>query len=172
MRTLWCLTVILVLSASAVRAQVQERKLLDRLLEPNMSLQNSAQNKVFTPSGTTVTKQAQVKSFYVSERPPEPTFTNVRAYHAPTFDLRKHRFTPAPAQFVTTSNVIPRTQTPYSTASYREVKRLAESDRIVEAPIYPDSKPFLAKGKSQKALSQQDRPLTIDQVRDLLNKNK
>src|SRR3954462_11527221 len=34
-RTLWCFTAVFVLGASAARAQMQERKLLDRLLEPN-----------------------------------------------------------------------------------------------------------------------------------------
>ena len=37
---------------------------------------------------------------------------------------------------------------------------------------FPGTRPFLVQGKSQKALSQQDKPLTIDQVRELLNKNK
>lgn len=32
--------------------------------------------------------------------------------------------------------------------------------------------PFLDRGKSQKALSARDKPLTIEQVRELLNKNK
>jgi hypothetical protein len=34
------------------------------------------------------------------------------------------------------------------------------------------NRPFLGQGKSQKALHSQDRPLTIDEVRELLNKNK
>jgi hypothetical protein len=40
------------------------------------------------------------------------------------------------------------------------------------ASDYPGTRPFLAHGKSQKALSAQDRALTIDEVRELLNKNK
>ena len=37
---------------------------------------------------------------------------------------------------------------------------------------FAGNRPFLGQGKSQKALSAQDRPLTIEQVRELLNKNK
>jgi hypothetical protein len=34
------------------------------------------------------------------------------------------------------------------------------------------SRPFLAEGKSQKALRTKNKPLTIEQVRELLNKSK
>ena len=37
---------------------------------------------------------------------------------------------------------------------------------------YADNRPFLGKGKSQKSLHAQDKPLTIEQVRELLNKSK
>jgi len=37
---------------------------------------------------------------------------------------------------------------------------------------YAGNRPFLDKGKSQKSLSAQNKPLTIEQVRELLNKNK
>ena len=42
------------------------------------------------------------------------------------------------------------------------------------APIreYADNRPFLRKGKSQNSLHAQDKPLTIEQVRELLNKSK
>jgi hypothetical protein len=42
----------------------------------------------------------------------------------------------------------------------------------VDARIFAGNRPFLDQGKSQKALSRQNPPLTIEQVRELLNKNK
>jgi len=41
-------------------------------------------------------------------------------------------------------------------------------------PVAPfaGNRPFLGQGKSQKALSAQDTPLTLEQVRELLNKSK
>jgi hypothetical protein len=37
---------------------------------------------------------------------------------------------------------------------------------------FAGNRPFLAQGKSQKSLHAHDQPLTIDEVRQLLNKNK
>jgi len=37
---------------------------------------------------------------------------------------------------------------------------------------YAGIRPFLDQGKSQKSLSAQNKQLTIEQVRELLNKNK
>ena len=46
------------------------------------------------------------------------------------------------------------------------------NDRAIATGNFTNSRAFLDKGKSQKALSQQSKPLTIEQVRELLNKNK
>ena len=44
---------------------------------------------------------------------------------------------------------------------------------IVERILaFAGERPFLAEGKSQKWLHAQDHPLSIDEVRELLNKNK
>ena len=49
--------------ASAASAQEQEGKLVDRLLKPNMSLVNSAQNKQFEATEFSVTKRVRSKSY-------------------------------------------------------------------------------------------------------------
>ena len=170
-RSLLLSTAILVLGTFTAAGQDQERKLFDRLLRPDMSLQNNAQNKQFTAVGSTTTKQARTKSFYVTERQPEKAFTEPRKYHTPTFDLRKPRYV-APEAKLTTRTTIAKANVPYSTPSYRGVKSAPAADKITETSSFPETRPFLVKGKSQKALSAQDRPLTIEQVRELLNKNK
>jgi hypothetical protein len=48
----------------------------------------------------------------------------------------------------------------------------SESGETTAAREYPGVRPFLGKGKSQKALQAQNKPLTIEQVRELLNKSK
>ena len=70
------LLVSAVLSATIItaHAQQQEQKLLDRLLKPEMSLENSAQGKQFTAGGATIGKQARTKSFYVRYRRAEKQF--------------------------------------------------------------------------------------------------
>src|SRR5262249_47966596 len=47
-----------------------------------------------------------------------------------------------------------------------------ESGQAISGIQSLDRRPFLVEGKSQKAISQHDTPLTIEQVRELLNRNK
>ena len=47
-----------------------------------------------------------------------------------------------------------------------------ENGSNLAAAPFAGNRPFLGRGKSQKALSARDTPLTIEQVRELLNKNK
>ena len=47
-----------------------------------------------------------------------------------------------------------------------------ENGSSLPAAPFAGNRPFLGRGKSQEALSARDTPLTIDQVRELLNKNK
>jgi len=55
---------------------------------------------------------------------------------------------------------------PYATQSARE------NGKNVPGTPFAGSRRFLVQGKSQKALNARDTPLTIEQVRELLNKNK
>jgi hypothetical protein len=52
------------------------------------------------------------------------------------------------------------------------VRGATEAGRVMATSDFAGKRPFLGQGKSQKALSQQDQPLSIEQVRELLNKNK
>jgi hypothetical protein len=49
-----------------------------------------------------------------------------------------------------------------------------ESTTTPGTPVreYAGNRPFLDRGKSQKSLDAHDKPLTIEQVRELLNKSK
>ncbi len=88
-------------------------------------------------------------------------------------------FKPRHAQFGTTSanlntrGRIPNADVAYPTPGFAGVKPMRGGDKAVESFAFAEgSRPFLVRGKSQKALSQQDTPLTVEQVRELLNKNK
>ncbi len=48
----------------------------------------------------------------------------------------------------------------------------AGSERSAPGREFAGNRPFLDEGKSQKSLNHQEAPMTIDQVRELLNKNK
>jgi hypothetical protein len=52
------------------------------------------------------------------------------------------------------------------------VRAAPESTTTAAVREFPDNRPFPGRGKSQKALQAYNRPLTIEQVRELLNKSK
>jgi hypothetical protein len=159
------LVVAFCLVGSMARAQEQERKLVDRLLEPNMKLENSQQNKQFTGGGTVTPKSASTRSFYVSNRELTKTFADTR--EAGTRSYSSHQFATKAANLPPP----PRTQT-YATAKARNISAARESFTRYDSRQYAGSRAFVEQGKSQKALHQQDHPLSIDDIRELLNKNK
>ena len=151
--------------ATASYAQEQERKLVDRLLSPNTKLANPDQNKKFTGGSETPTRSAATKSFYVSEKNLSKTFVVDRS--APTTSFRTRNYSTQAAVMPT----LPPTRT-YQTKQARDISRSAHSTKKYATRDFTGNRPFLEQGKSQKALHAQDRPLTIDEVRELLNKNK
>ena len=161
------LTLCLIAGASA---QEQEKKLIDRLLKPDTSLQNSMQEKQFVARGSTISKQARTKSFHVPARPVEKNFA-AGSFRTREFGTKTSRYQNAQAR-LTPRTKVAKVDVPYSTTSYRDVEPAREAGKAAEVPDFSGTRPFLIEGKSQKSLSRQDRPLTIDQVRELLNKNK
>ena len=152
--------------ATASYAQEQERKLVDRLLNPDAKLSNSDQNKKFTGgSDAAATRSFSTKSFYISEKKLTKSFVADR--QAPTNTFSTHDYTTKPA----TLPAAPQMKT-FQTKSAGKVSPNAYSTKTYATRNFAGNRPFLAQGKSQKALHQQDRPLTIDEVRELLNKNK
>jgi hypothetical protein len=157
---------------TATSAQEQERKLLDRLLRPDMTLANPAQKKQFVAGAGRVDRRASLRSFYP---PGKSVMTPSR--HPVIFATND--FTPRRTQPASTTrsfpNGPPRTEpnSRYVAAAANVAQAAPESDRPgVNGTAFSGSRPFLGRGKSQKELSAHDTPLTIDQVRDLLNKNK
>lgn len=144
--------------------------MLDRLLKPDMSLENSEQGKQFVAGGATLTKKVPTKTFYVAERKAEKGFWNTRSVAPKEFQTNA---APDGAKTAATGTKtrLAKVDVPYKTSAYT-TRTSSDADRLVPTPDYAGNRPFLVKGKSQKSLSAQDRPMTIDQVRELLNKNK
>jgi hypothetical protein len=163
---------LLCLSTTAARAQEQERKLVDRILKPDMTLENSAQNKQFAVGGTSApAKRLRLPLFSFLQRSPAKAYGGVRNFETKKFQARnsaeQNRAANLPARSVRDTNKA------YSTAEYSRVRAASDAHKSVYvAEVNDSNREFLVHGKSQKALSAQDRPLTIDDVRDLLNKNK
>ena len=159
------LTLAFLALATVSYAQEQERKLVDRLLSPNTKLANPDQNKKFVGGVEAPTRSAATKSFYVSEKNLSKTFVADRS--ARTTSSRTRSYSTQAAVVPT----LPPTRT-YQTKQARDVSPSAYSTKKYATRDFGGNRPFLEQGKSQKALHAQDRPLTIDEVRQLLNKNK
>jgi hypothetical protein len=157
--------------ASATSAQEQEGKLVDRILKPNMSLVNSAQNKQFDATEFSVAKRAHLKSFYTPDRLPGKSFAAGRAFSPREFAVRHSRAGDTTAN-ISTRSQLPKTGMVYVASAPDGARVAPESGRSVAVASFAGNRPFLGRGKSLKALSARDTPLTIEQVRELLNKNK
>jgi hypothetical protein len=164
-------SVLLLAAAPCLQAQDQERKLVDRLLKPKMTLQSSEQNKKFIADGTSINKKASVDTFYVQKKPTSKTFSKKGEFSTRQFDSRpfhgNRRAFENPSQLA-----VGNSRLAYPTQTARGPRDAPQSDKKVASRAYAENRPFLDQGKSQKSLNRQNAPLTIDQVRELLNKNK
>jgi hypothetical protein len=165
------LFVSLLTALSCLRAQDQERKLVDRLLRPDMTLQNSEQKKKFIADGASINKKATVGTFYVGKKSNSKTFSGGREFSAQQFNSRA--FHGSRSTFETSSQqALGNSRLAYPAQSARGLRNAPQSNKKVASHTYAENGPFLDQGKSQKSLNRQNAPLTIDQVRELLNKNK
>ena len=163
---------LLTAALCCVHAQDQEKKLLDRLLKPDMTLQNDAQNKKFVGDGSaSINKRAHVGSFYVHQKPSSKSFSGTRDFSTTQFYSQTYRGG-RPAHEVSSQQTLTNSKAPYANQTARGVRDASQSGKKVASRAYAGNRPFLDEGKSQKSLNRQNEPLTIEQVRELLNKNK
>lgn len=161
----FALVIALCLAAPFARAQEQERKLVNRLLEPNTTLENSQQDKKFNGANSVTTAAASSHRFYVTERKLSQDFAGTRQFVTAAASSRS---------FGTRSANLPppsRTRT-FPAGDARDVSSARESSSRYDTRSFAGNRRFLGRGKSQKSLHAQDHPLSIDDIRELLNKNK
>ncbi|MDQ2824960.1 MAG: hypothetical protein M3R29_05885, partial [Verrucomicrobiota bacterium] len=168
-----CLALCFFLAAPGlVTAQEQERKLVDRLLRPDTSLQNPSQDKKFIADGAPIDKRAPVGTFYLQQKPKPKGFSG-GARDFPTQRM-------SPPSFIGSSGPKKFSSIPaasdsrrvFSTSRATDVKPVHDAKKMTSTRDFSGSRPFLDRGKSQKSLDQEKPSLTIEQVRELLNKNK
>jgi hypothetical protein len=164
-----CLLVLIALSG--VHAQDQESKLVDRLLRPDTTLRNNAQNKQFVADGASVNKKATVGTFYVQKKSNSKSFTGTRGFSAQQFNSQSFHGARS-ASGISSQRTIGNSHSAYATRAARGPRDAPQSDKKVASRSYAENRPFLDQGKSQKSLNKKNAPLTIEQVRELLNKNK
>ena len=152
-------------------AQQQERKLAERLMEPDMKLGNDAQNKKFTADKTSVNKKANVNAFYVQQRQNSKQFSGNRQYSAREFNSRNFEQGDQPvARNISSQKAADWTYS--ASGKTADTKAARDQNKTQTSRDYAGNRPYLEKGKSQKSLSRKNGPMTIDEVRELLNKNK
>jgi hypothetical protein len=162
----------LLVSVCPAVAQKQETKLVDRLLRPNTALANSAQNKRFAATGAgSFDKRVPSRSFYSRQKPLTKTFPGERAFPAQQFAARHFRMGDSSANLATRTELTKNDKL-IRTPSAPGIRVAPESTPATAVREFGGDRPFLGRGKSQKALQAYNRPLTIEQVRELLNKSK
>ncbi|HEX8679905.1 MAG TPA: hypothetical protein VF683_08090 [Chthoniobacterales bacterium] len=161
---------ILLLSIVAAHAQEQEQKLLDRLLRPEASVQNPNETKQFVSGGDVLNKRVPTKPFFVPRSWWNKKFSGVKEVRTKAFSTHESILADKQAN-TTPRNKLTKIDAVYPTTAY-VTRDSADNGRTAPTRDYPGVRPFLGRGKNQKALSAKDRPLTIDEVRELLNKSK
>jgi hypothetical protein len=168
----WWLT-FLFLSCAVASAQEQERKLIDRVLKPDMTLHNAAQDKSFGGG----------KSFQAGSNPYVKDFYFTQKFGPKTFAAGPFRdsknYWQGDFKFATTeANTRGRFDIPNAAKAVdtktMDVKDARESGKSYTSKTYATDD-FRGRGKAQGALDAENAakaPMTVDQVRDLLNKNK
>jgi hypothetical protein len=166
----WLPFLCLAFSLSNVWAQDQERRLIDRLLRPNMDLQNRAQGKVFRSDSKVVTHRVAANAFVLEATAKEKAFGDIRTVETREYrsgllraDAQQHSFAEIPQKAVPAQ---------LTCSAARDLHSAYDAQLQVSGRSFPDQRVFRDEGKSQKSLNRQNPSLTIDQVRELLNKNR
>jgi hypothetical protein len=154
---------------SSAYAQDQEGKLVNRLLRPNTELSNGDQNKKFTADRVSIDKRARVGAFYLHGKATSKTFANTRDFSATQFKSRSFDASGSGNSLLAARSTTATRS--YDTPTARVSVSLRDSHKDVPISNFAGNRPFLEKGKSQKSLERKNAPMTIDQVRELLNKN-
>jgi hypothetical protein len=176
MRLFPCLLVLLA-AATVARAQEQEQKLMDRIMKPNTSLQATEQSRAFYQGKSGAQdKTASTKTFY------SPSHVQLKDYNAKSF-YDGHGYWNGTYKYETKqANTSPKFLGIFPLLKHYETKSMDtkvanEASRNYVTREYDtrtyDTRTFETRdyrGRETEASTKGG--LSIDQVRELLNKNK
>ena len=136
-----------------------------------MALQNDAQNKKFGGDGSApINKRAHIGSFYVHQKPSSKNYSGTRDFSTTQFYSQTYR--DGRTYDVSSQQTLANSKAAYGSQTARGVRDAPQSGKKVASRAYAGNRPFLNEGTNQKSLNRKTEPLTIEQVRELLNKNK
>ena len=134
-----------------------------------MDLQNRAQGKKFVARSAVIEHRGSVGTFLLQPNRGEKPFVDTPALTTTEY----------PSRSLSTGRTIPSTQDrsaniqePVRTLATRDIHSVYVPHNSSAGRMFADQHQFREQGKSQKSLDRQNPPMTIDQVRELLNKNK
>ena len=173
-----CLAAIIAvfLFSLPLSAQQQERKLIDRLLKPDLSLK-------YTPrdgSGVVVkefkTSAARTKPFFFNKYFAKKQFQTGNFKQPKWYRWRESGLLNKNAQMkVPVKKARFAKESPMQEKNFRTQQSYFEGKEVRRAELaYPEPKKIQLRGKSQGALDKvfpEKGPMTIDEIRELLNKN-
>jgi hypothetical protein len=136
-----------------------------------MTLENSAQNKKFVADRTPINKKATVGTFYVQKKSDSKAFYGIRDFFTRQFNSQSYPGQHS-ASGISSHQALGNSRSAYANQTAHGPRDAPQSEKKVASRSYADNRPFLDEGKSQKSLTRKNKPLTIDEVRELLNKNK
>src|SRR5438874_2415411 len=117
-------------------AQRQEPSLVDRLLRPNMELQNSAQDKKFTASSAIVERRGTVGTFYLQPNRTEKSFADPRTYSGAQYPSRS--FNSGSRPVTSTQNQNANKPAAIGSSPIRDVHASHDTDNAITGRDYVD----------------------------------
>lgn len=137
-----------------------------------MTLVNSAQDKKFADADVTpVEKKFVAKSFSTVDERTVKSFSGEKDFSAKRFATEKFTRAEQTPNTPVKAKMAPANAELFIRKSSL-VQTASDQGKVAATREYTDGRPFIGKGTRQKILSQEDKPLTIDEVRELLNKSK
>ncbi len=170
----WCLALATcgLLAQTTASAQEQERSLRDRIERPNMDLHATGFEKTFTPGASGLDKAASVKTFGFSRAATtkgDGSFSthsfNSSPFKTGVFSTRKSGLTDRGAA---------QSDRTFDTKTMAVHEDRAAGKTAPSQMYQPSDKPFISHGRRQDEIDElrRQKDLSIDQVREILNKNK
>jgi hypothetical protein len=127
-RTSFAVWFLLTAALCCVHAQDQEKKLVDRLLKPDMTLQNDVQNKKFIGDGSaSINKRANVGTFYVHQKPRSKNYSGTRDFSTTQFYSQTYRGGRT-AHEVSSQQTLTNSKSTYASQTARGVRDAPQSE--------------------------------------------
>ncbi len=166
-------------------AQQQESKLAQRIRSPNMNLEYDLRKSTFMGTHSVSTKNVAVKEFYYDQKVSPKAFSTGAYAGTKSSWFSNFKFWTKEAN-TKSKNEIPNATkaAPVKTVAVSDAR---ESQKTMATREFAGERPYLHRGASQDAIDKGEKgqgvppgigtdgslkPMTIDDVRELLNKNK